>query len=135
MTPALKEALSAKTVMMLVESNTDRTSDRKLILQRLEGVVGQLRTDRSVVKEKFRHLYDDSVHPDRCVRDVVGSIDHTLLKPVALKKEIEKLCDEALEYGFAAVCVNGSRVQTAIDYLHKNKGELFRFPLPLPSHT
>ena len=32
-------------------------------------------------------------------------IDHTLLKPTATHIEIEKICTEALEYGFAAVCV------------------------------
>lgn len=33
-------------------------------------------------------------------------IDHTLLKPEATAADIEHLCDEALVYGFAAVCVN-----------------------------
>ena len=33
-------------------------------------------------------------------------IDHTLLKPDATKAEIEKLCEEALEYDFYSVCVN-----------------------------
>jgi len=32
-------------------------------------------------------------------------IDHTLLKPTTTHIEIEKICNEALEYGFAAVCV------------------------------
>jgi deoxyribose-phosphate aldolase len=32
-------------------------------------------------------------------------IDHTLLKPVILSAEVEKLCNEAVDYGFAAVCV------------------------------
>lgn len=34
-------------------------------------------------------------------------IDHTLLKPEATAAEIEVLCAEAREYGFASVCVNG----------------------------
>ncbi len=33
-------------------------------------------------------------------------IDHTLLKPEASRDDIQKLCDEALDYGFASVCVN-----------------------------
>jgi Deoxyribose-phosphate aldolase len=37
-------------------------------------------------------------------------IDHTLLKPEATPKDIEKLCNEALEYKFFAVCVNSSYV-------------------------
>lgn len=32
-------------------------------------------------------------------------IDHTILKPTTLISEIEKLCGEALQYNFAAVCV------------------------------
>ena len=34
-------------------------------------------------------------------------IDHTLLKASATPEEIKKICDEALEYDFASVCVNG----------------------------
>lgn len=34
-------------------------------------------------------------------------IDHTLLKADATKEDIENLCDEAINYNFASVCVNG----------------------------
>ena len=37
---------------------------------------------------------------------VAAMIDHTLLKPDATRQEIEALCREASEYGFASVCVN-----------------------------
>ena len=52
-------------------------------------------------------------------------IDHTILKPTTLITDIEKLCNEAIEYQFAAVCVppnfikkakkitNGSNVKVA----------------------
>ncbi len=33
-------------------------------------------------------------------------IDHTLLKPEATHKQIEELCQQALKYDFASVCVN-----------------------------
>ena len=36
---------------------------------------------------------------------IASFIDHTLLKPTSTLLEIEKLCNEALQYGFAAVCV------------------------------
>jgi deoxyribose-phosphate aldolase len=32
-------------------------------------------------------------------------IDHTILKPTTLISDVEKVCKEASEYGFAAVCV------------------------------
>lgn len=39
-----------------------------------------------------------------------GLIDHTLLKPDATPQEIQRVCDEAREYGFASVCVNSCYV-------------------------
>jgi deoxyribose-phosphate aldolase len=35
-------------------------------------------------------------------------IDHTLLKPDATRAQVDKLCAEAVEYGFYSVCVNAS---------------------------
>ena len=40
-------------------------------------------------------------------------IDHTLLKPTALINDINKLCNEAIEYQFAAVCVPPPMIKTA----------------------
>ena len=37
---------------------------------------------------------------------VAALIDHTLLRPEATASEIRKVCAEARQYGFAAVCVN-----------------------------
>ncbi|MBR5537949.1 MAG: deoxyribose-phosphate aldolase [Clostridia bacterium] len=37
---------------------------------------------------------------------IASYIDHTLLKPDATGEQIDKLCAEAREYGFASVCVN-----------------------------
>ena len=44
-------------------------------------------------------------------------IDHTALKPVATKSDIEKLCREAADYGFASVCVNPCNVALAKELL------------------
>lgn len=43
-------------------------------------------------------------HPGRA--PFAGWIDHTLLKPEATPDQIDRLCAEAREYRFAAVCVN-----------------------------
>ena len=37
-------------------------------------------------------------------------IDHTLLKPDAQPAQVEQLCAEAIEWGFASVCVNSCHV-------------------------
>ena len=38
-------------------------------------------------------------------REIARHIDHTLLKPDATREQIETLCAEAAEHGFATVCV------------------------------
>jgi deoxyribose-phosphate aldolase len=40
-------------------------------------------------------------------------IDHTILKPTTLIADIERLCDEAKQYSFAAVCVPPNFVKKA----------------------
>lgn len=37
---------------------------------------------------------------------LAATIDHTLLKPEAIAADIDRISSEALEHGFAAVCVN-----------------------------
>ncbi len=49
--------------------------------------------------------------------DLAKYIDHTLLKPDATQEEIDTLCDEALEYGFAAVCINPTWVKRSAERL------------------
>lgn len=59
-------------------------------------------------------------------------IDHTLLKPEATKEEIENLCKEAMEYKFAAVCVNPYYVSYCKDILKKSNVKIatvIGFPL------
>ncbi|NKF06984.1 deoxyribose-phosphate aldolase [Clostridium gasigenes] len=46
-------------------------------------------------------------------QELAKMIDHTILKPEATESEIMKLCKEALEYGFASVCINPSMVKKA----------------------
>ncbi|MDK2932163.1 MAG: deoxyribose-phosphate aldolase [Bacillota bacterium] len=50
-------------------------------------------------------------------RDLAAIIDHTLLKPEATKDQIVKLCEEAMEFGFASVCVNPTYVSLAAGLL------------------
>ena len=49
--------------------------------------------------------------------DWASLIDHTLLKPEAAESDIKKLCAEAVEFGFASVCVNPSWVKKAAGFL------------------
>lgn len=49
--------------------------------------------------------------------EVAHVIDHTLLNPEATPAQIERLCDEARRYGFAAVCINPVYVRLAAENL------------------
>ncbi len=49
--------------------------------------------------------------------DVARYIDHTLLKPEATEAEIDRLADEAREFGFASVCVNPTWVKRSAERL------------------
>ena len=51
---------------------------------------------------------------------IAALIDHTLLKPTAAPAQIEALCQEAMEYGFASVCVNPSHVKLAAQQLRQS---------------
>ena len=42
-------------------------------------------------------------------------VDHTLLKPEATWPQIQKLCDEAMQYHTASVCINTCSVKQAAD--------------------
>ena len=52
--------------------------------------------------------------------DINKYIDYTNLKPTATKKEIKKLCDEAIKYGFTSVCVNPCYVELAHNLLKES---------------
>jgi deoxyribose-phosphate aldolase len=54
-------------------------------------------------------------------KDIAARIDHTLLKAEATREEILRLCDEAVTWGFHAVCVNGRWVATAAERLFGTK--------------
>jgi len=49
--------------------------------------------------------------------DLARYIDHTLLRPDATQDEIDTLCDEALDNGFASVCINPFWVKRSAEKL------------------
>ncbi len=54
---------------------------------------------------------------DACDNVLARMIDHTLLAPTASQDEIEALCDEAVEFCFATVCINPWWVRLAAERL------------------
>lgn len=58
-----------------------------------------------------------AAHADRSAKSLTAVIDHTLLRPDATRAAVRRLCAEAREFGFAAVCVSGGWVATAASLL------------------
>jgi deoxyribose-phosphate aldolase len=53
--------------------------------------------------------------------NLASYIDHTMLRADATPADIERLCGEAIEYGFHSVCVNPVYVQLAANKLAQSK--------------
>lgn len=71
------------------------------------------------------------------VEDFASMIDHTNLKATANSLDIENLCREALENGFASVCVNPVHVPLAAELLAASPVKVCTvvgFPLGAMSH-
>ncbi len=50
-------------------------------------------------------------------QQLASMIDHSLLRPNATREQLKKLCEEAMAYGFKAVCVNPIHVADAAQML------------------
>jgi deoxyribose-phosphate aldolase len=64
--------------------------------------------------------------------EVARWIDHTILKPEATIHQVKQICEEALEYNFASVCINPSFVSLAAGLLNDSTVEtctVIGFPL------
>ncbi len=56
--------------------------------------------------------------------DIAPLIDHTLLNPLATPEQIEKLCQEADRYQFAAVCIYPCHVRLAAELLQRKNPKI-----------
>lgn len=54
-------------------------------------------------------------------KTIASFIDHTILTPQATEKDVEKVCEEALIYGFCSVCIHPFWVRTAATILNKSR--------------
>lgn len=61
---------------------------------------------------------------------ILSHVDHTLLKPESTWEQIKTLCDEAMEFGCATVCIPPSFVKQAAAYVQGNLKIWHRHRLP-----
>ena len=63
-------------------------------------------------------------------------IDHTVLKADTPLETVKRICDEAMEYGFASVCINPCHVAYCADYLKDSDVNVCTvIGFPLGAHT
>jgi deoxyribose-phosphate aldolase len=64
--------------------------------------------DEKYIKEFIEQNKKNLLNAERTYTNVeiAKSIDHTILKPEATPSDVLQICNEAIEYGFASVCVN-----------------------------
>ncbi len=77
--------------------------------------------------------------PIRAVEGSIASkIDHTLLKPDTTREEIQQICREARQHGFATVCVNSTYIGLTAELLQGSQTKAIAvvgFPLGAASST
>jgi deoxyribose-phosphate aldolase len=61
--------------------------------------------------------------------NLARSIDHTLLKPETTRADIQRICKEAREHGFATVCINSAHIAEAATLLHESSGQSSTLPI------
>ena len=95
--------------------------DHKYLMQRIKYI-----NQFHGVKPPFPEPYEPKPIP------LNKMIDHTLLSSDATPENIKKLCEEAMQYNFAAVCVNPCYVKLARQTLGKSSvrvASVIDFPL------
>eukprot|EP01080_Neovahlkampfia_damariscottae_P004510 gene4510-7888_t len=85
---------------------------RKIKLERVKKLSGILKLSLEDSLKKFQNTPEEVK-----VLSVNNYIDHTVLKSTTTKQDVEKLCKEAIEHKFKAVCVNLSRVEECKKHL------------------
>lgn len=70
--------------------------------------------------------------------DIAPFIDHSLLLPTTTEPQVEKWCEDAYRFNFAAVCIHPSHVKQAAELLHNKKPQVctvIGFPTGLTTST
>ena len=52
------------------------------------------------------------------IKEIMSKVDHTLLTQTATVEEIKRICDDAVAYGTASVCIPPCYVGFAKEYLN-----------------
>lgn len=110
--------LEERTNEMLVIRDEIRATMRDDSYQNISWVTNGPEHMRRLITSLDSKSQDDKSHRAQLARDMAKFIDHTALKPDTTSAQISQLCQEALHYEFASVCVNPSWVPFCVDLLN-----------------
>ncbi len=102
-----EELIERITGQVLSKLKTVQTGTSGTSVKEARGISGVAVTDITAVSTAITATTGNILTP----ASIAKYIDHTLLKPDATLDEIDKLCDEAIQYGFYSVCVNSCWVE------------------------
>ncbi len=126
-------------IVRALQADADKVCDQHLNGLCVDcGVCSVVCADRTrrIIGAGAERISARGVRASDVPQDIAKYIDHTLLKPDATPQEIEKLCKEAREYGFAAVCVNPPFVKQCDDLLRGSDVAIaVVVGFPLGAHT
>ncbi len=88
----------------------DKMDKKELIDKISDEIISKLKKTSSSDNLSFRSDSDNKNIQINTPADLAPYIDHTILKPDATEAQVEKICEEAVQYGFCTVCVNSSWV-------------------------
>ena len=94
----------------------DKNTIDKIVSQEVVGKILHEYLESAVLSISDRIGIPETPH-----KNIAEKIDHTLLRPDAIKSEISTLCEEAKQYNFASVCVNPFYVQQCYEILKSSK--------------
>lgn len=69
------------------------------------------------------------------IKDILGMVDHTVLHQTATWEDIRELCDDAVTYRTASVCIPPCYVKQAADYLGSQMKVCTVIGFPNGNHT
>lgn len=95
---------------------------KEIIRKRAESIVKKLGLCGCRLSDIIENIESVYTPPDVTLAVMKNALDHTVLSFNAAENDILRICDEALKYGFKAVCINPVWVKTAFEHRKNNSG-------------
>jgi deoxyribose-phosphate aldolase len=105
---------------------TEEVLTSTILTERLGIIAEKIGISKDEILKKLPHYFDTKPFNLESVDEtkLPDYIDHTILKPNATSKDIERLVKEAVENNFYAICVNGCRAALAKELIEKEKAKV-----------